>query len=432
MSDKDVRNRHQIHINLNTKVIEMVVTHSPTLIEGAAVVIESGSSHCPEISSRLKNYSKGSSSNFGQVVEETRAAIEEEASQKNSLDDWKNSIEGVGQEFMNVETLRDTIRNYCIANCRNFVFVKNDRDRVTVECVYDGCEWRIHASHLGNSEKFTIKKMHYNHTCGGRLQVRSHPKASKRWILKIVKDQLQDMPLYKPSDIVKDIRRQYGVELPYHQAWRGKEVAMMDLYGNNRLSYERIRWYCDATLQTNLDSIAEYETIEGRFRRLFICFHASLMGFIKGCRPLIFMDGTFIKHKDGGVLLGATSKDGNDDKFPIAYGVVDTENRHQGIIKFVPKYFPDSYHSYCICHVKENLKNQVLVHYRAAERKRLIDLLNAAAYTPRLSSYLIWEYSYGVSGNTIKEVSGNTVNFYGVSGNTIIEFLGTQLTCLET
>ncbi len=40
MSDKDVRNMQQIHVNLNAKVIEMVVTHSPTLIEGAAVVIE--------------------------------------------------------------------------------------------------------------------------------------------------------------------------------------------------------------------------------------------------------------------------------------------------------------------------------------------------------------------------------------------------------
>ncbi|XP_038971186.1 uncharacterized protein LOC103700072 [Phoenix dactylifera] len=249
MSDKDVRNMHQIHVNLNAKVIEMVVTHSPTLIEGAAVVIE-----------------------------------------------------------------------------RNFVFVKNNCDRVTVDCVYEGCEWRIHASRLGNGEKFAIKKMHYNHTYGGGLQVRSHPKASKRWISKIVKDQLQDMPLYKPSDIVNDIRRQYGVELPYHQAWHGKEVAMMDLYGNSWLSYERIRWYCDAILQINPDNIAEYETIEGRFRRLLIYFHASLMGFIKGCRPLIFMDGIFIKHKDGGVLLGATSKDGNDDMFPIAYDVVDTES----------------------------------------------------------------------------------------------------------
>ncbi|XP_038971606.1 uncharacterized protein LOC120104480 [Phoenix dactylifera] len=419
MSDKDVHNMHQIHVNLNAAVIEMVVTHSPSLIEAADVVINtSGSSHGAEISWRSKNISKSSSSNFVQVVEETRAAIEEEGSQRNSLDAWKSCIEGVGQEFTNVETLRDAIRNFCIANCRDFVFMKNDHERVTVECAYEECEWRIHASRLGNGEKFAIKKMNGNHTCGGGMQVRSHPKASKRWVSNIVKDKLQDMPLYKPTDIVKDIRREYGVQLPYHQAWHGKELAMKEIYGDRSLSYDRIWWYCDAIIQTNPDSITEYETIEGRFRRLFICFHASLLGFIKGCRPLIFMDGTFIKHKDGGVLLGATAKDGNDDMFPIAYGVVDTEtdenwewffrifkeaihscsayhgqkftfmtDRHQEIIKSVPKYFPGCYHSYCIRHVKENFKNQVLVHYRAADRKRLLDLLNAVVYTPRLNVF---------------------------------------------
>ncbi|XP_038976647.1 uncharacterized protein LOC120107444 [Phoenix dactylifera] len=326
ISDKDVHNMHQIHVNLNAAVIEMVVTHSPSLIEAADVVINtSGSSHGAEISWRSKNISKSSSSNFVQVVEETRAAIEEEGSQRNSLDAWKSCIEGVGQEFRNVETLHDSIRNFCIANCRDFVFMKNDRERVTVECAYEECEWRIHASRLGNGEKFAIKKMNGNHTCGGGMQVRSHPKASKRWVSNIVKDKLQDMPLYKPTDIVKDIRREYGVQLPYHQAWHGKELAMKEIYDDRSLSYDRIRWYCDAIVQTNPGSITKYETIEGRFRRLFICFHASLLGFIKGCRPLIFMDGTFIKHKDGGVLLGATAKDGNDDMFPIAYGVVDTE-----------------------------------------------------------------------------------------------------------
>ncbi|XP_038983330.1 uncharacterized protein LOC120103888 isoform X2 [Phoenix dactylifera] len=419
MSDKDVHNMHQIHVNLNAAVIEMVVTHSPSLIEAADVVINtSGSSHGAEISWRSKNISKSSSSNFVQVVKETKAAIEEEGSQRNSLDAWKSCIEGVGQEFRNVETLRDSIRNFCIANCRDFVFMKNDRERVTVECAYEECEWHIHASRLGNGEKFAIKKMNGNHTCGGGMQVRSHPKASKRWVSNIVKDKLQDMPLYKPTDIVKDIRREYGVQLPYHQAWHGKELAMKEIYGDRSLSYDRIRWYCDAIVQTNPGSITKYETIEGRFRRLFICFHASLLGFIKGCRPLIFMDGTFIKHKNGGVLLGATAKDGNDDMFPIAYGVVDTEtdenwewfcqifkeaihscsayhgqkftfmtDRHQGIIKSVPKYFPGCYHSYCIRHVKENFKNQVLVHYRAADRKRLLDLVNAVAYTPRLNVF---------------------------------------------
>ncbi|XP_038972178.1 uncharacterized protein LOC120104689 [Phoenix dactylifera] len=357
LGDKDVRNMHQIHVNLNASVIELVVSHILCLIEAADVVIDmrdSGPFQNVEWSCRSKFFSKGISSNFGRVVEETRAAIEEQPSQTNSLDAWKTSIEGVGLEFNDVETLRDTIRNFCIANCR--------------DCL---CEERSSAT----DHEMSI-------------------------------------------DIVKDIRREYGVELPYHQAWHGKEVAMKDLYGHRSKSYDRIRWYCDTILETNPGSIAEYETIEGRFKRLFISFHASVVGFIRGCRHLIFVDGTFIKHKDGGVVFSATSKDANDDMFSIAYGVVDTEtndnwdwfcqilkeaiyscsewrseqitfmmDRHQGIIKSMPKYFSGSYHSYCFRHVKDNFKNQALVYYRTSERKRLLDLLKVAAYTSRLNVF---------------------------------------------
>ncbi|XP_038976652.1 uncharacterized protein LOC120107447 [Phoenix dactylifera] len=75
-------------------------------------------------------------------------------------------------------------------------------------------------------------------------------------------------------------------------------------------------------------------------------------------------------------------------------------DRHQGIIKSVLKYFPGCYHSYCIRHVKENFKNQVLVHYRAADRKRLLDLVNAVAYTPRLNVFqkLIGKLTSGAPG----------------------------------
>ena len=56
------------------------------------------------------------------------------------------------------------------------------------------------------------------------------------------------MPLYRLIDIIKDIHHEYGVELPYHQAWHEKEVAIKEIYGERSISYERIWWYCDAIL----------------------------------------------------------------------------------------------------------------------------------------------------------------------------------------
>lgn len=47
-------------------------------------------------------------------------------------------------------------------------------------------------------------------------------------------------------------------------------------------------------------------------------FKASLDGFIKGCRPMIGLDGCFMKGKYGGVTFSATALDGNNGSFLLA------------------------------------------------------------------------------------------------------------------
>ena len=45
-----------------------------------------------------------------------------------------------------------------------------------------------------------------------------------------------------------------------------------------------------------------------------------------GCRPLVGLDGCHLKGKFGGHILSATARDGNDNIFPVALGVVEQEN----------------------------------------------------------------------------------------------------------
>ena len=49
------------------------------------------------------------------------------------------------------------------------------------------------------------------------------------------------------------------------------------------------------------------------------------MGFLKGCRTLICIDGCHIKTRYKGVLLTAVGIDPNDCIFPIAMGLVEVE-----------------------------------------------------------------------------------------------------------
>ncbi|XP_073033919.1 uncharacterized protein [Primulina eburnea] len=162
---------------------------------------------------------------------------------------------------------------------------------------------------------------------------------------------------------------------------------MHDIHGTYKGCYDRLRWYCRAVKETNLGSVAECEIdIEtNKFKRLFICLHACVVGFVTGCRLLIFLDGTHIKNKFKGCILLAVSKDANDDLFTIAYFVVDAENdinwewfcyhlrsvllscqsipfneytffsdRHHGIIKAVNLLFTGSHYAYCLRHLVDN------------------------------------------------------------------------------
>ena len=46
---------------------------------------------------------------------------------------------------------------------------------------------------------------------------------------------------------------------------------------------------------------------------------------MSGCRPLIGLDGCFLKGPAGGVPLSIVSHDANNQIFPMAVAVVDSE-----------------------------------------------------------------------------------------------------------
>jgi hypothetical protein len=63
------------------------------------------------------------------------------------------------------------------------------------------------------------------------------------------------------------------------------------------------------------------------FKRIYVCFYACKRAFATTCRPLIGLDGCFLKGRDGGHLLAAIGKDGNNQMLPIAFAVVEAETK---------------------------------------------------------------------------------------------------------
>ncbi|XP_026451496.1 uncharacterized protein LOC113351777 [Papaver somniferum] len=148
------------------------------------------------------------------------------------------------------------------------------------------------------------------------------------------------------------------------------------------LEYDLV-WYKDSIESCNPGSVVkfEYDGETKQFQRFFVAFEASITGFNKYCRPMLFIDCTFLTGKFKGDLIVACGKTGNQDIYPVAFGIVPCENydiwewfltnfkgiiiedrpltiisnRGAGLLKHVPLVFPKAYHSFCLYHMKGNI-----------------------------------------------------------------------------
>ena len=121
-----------------------------------------------------------------------------------------------------------------------------------------------------------------------------------------------------------------------------------------------------------------------KFMRLYICLHALKKGWKKGCRCIIGLDGCFIKGYHTGQLLTAIGVDPNNQMYPIAYALVESEcrdswewflellgqdleinnfysivwitDKQKGLIDATAQMFPNSKHRFCVRHMYNNFK----------------------------------------------------------------------------
>lgn len=311
----------------------------------------------------------------------------------------------VGQEFADVKAFRNAIKEAAIAQHFELRIIKSDLIRYFAKCATDDCPWRIRAVKLPNAPTFIIRSLEGTHTCGKNAQ-NGHHMASVDWIVSFIEERLRQNINYKPKDILHDIQKQYGITIPYKQAWRAKERGLAAIYGSSEEGYYLLPSHCEQIKQCNPGSIAELSTTgaDNRFQRLFVSFYASIYGFLNGCLPIVSLGEIQLKSKYLGTLLSATSFDPDGGLFPLAFGIVDVENDESWlwfmselqralemnteimphltffsdgqkiITDAVRRKFPNSIHAYCMRHLSESFSKEF-------KNTRLVQLLWKAAHS---------------------------------------------------
>ncbi|KAL5554014.1 hypothetical protein UlMin_041415 [Ulmus minor] len=282
-----------------------------------------------------------------------------------------SSISDEIEEYKIFKSKKDLTTSLSIISMREkfqFKTFKSNSHFTIIRCLDISCSWRVRAKRLED-----FKKVRY--------------RQATSWVVgECVKKRLINPGrVFKPRDVIDDMKRKFGVDISYSVAWRGREYAYENLrLGTPEQSYSLLPGYLHMLRETNPGTVVNLEVGEqDRFKYLFIAFDASIKGF-QYCRPVVSIDATHIKGKYRGVLFMAVCHDANQQIFPLAFGIGDSENdaawtwflrrikdvfgerpghvivsdRHRSINNAVKEVFPNAFHGICMYHLLNNLKNK--------------------------------------------------------------------------
>ncbi|XP_038875141.1 uncharacterized protein LOC120067676 [Benincasa hispida] len=187
--------------------------------------------------------------------------------------------------------------------------------------------------------------------------------------------------VYKPCHIVEDMRKEYDVNISYDKAWCAKETAYALVRGTSEESYTILHAYGEALKMGNPTTRFEIELENDvHFKYMFMTLGPCIRG-LASCRPVIIVDGSHLKGKYNGTMLVGVSMDGNNQVYPLAYPIVDSEidrawkwfmsnlkcaigepsnlvfvsDRAVSVDNAIHAVFPTTFHGLCTYHIENNI-----------------------------------------------------------------------------
>lgn len=119
--------------------------------------------------------------------------------------------------------------------------------------------------------------------------------------------------------------------MKYSKAWSGLKVALEQIHGTYEESFQLLfNWKAQIEM-SSLGSIVEIE-LEGkkekRFKRIFVALKPCVDSFLDGCRPFVSIDASCLNGQYTGQLASATSVDGHNWLYHLAFAVFHSETEN--------------------------------------------------------------------------------------------------------
>ncbi|KAK1591219.1 hypothetical protein Q3G72_004098 [Acer saccharum] len=209
--------------------------------------------------------------------------------------DLQDPIFRVGMEFGSADLFRKAIRAHAVKHRRVVKFKKNDPNRVRAVCM-------------------------------GEEQVCKFKMITEKYV-----GQWRVNPNWNFAGLSQQLRTNTNVDASIWQYYRARKAARQMIQGSVKEQYSKLWEYGAEIRRMKPGSTVMIKCTEGhgdgnpRFERLYMCLAALKKGWKEGCRPILGLDGYFIKGFHTGQLLTAIGVDPNNQMYPVAYALVESE-----------------------------------------------------------------------------------------------------------
>ena len=202
------------------------------------------------------------------------------------------------------------------------------KKRMQLGCA-KGCPFKMWATFIESNQTWQIKTLVDEHNCIWNYKNRL---VSVKWLADRYGDRIRKNPNWKLGEMQEDFKRDLKVDVGEWKCCRVRQRALRAVEDKMVEHYANVRRFGGEILRSNPNNTVKISTTrlqEGdppRFQRMYICYAGLKKAWKENCRPILGLDGCFLKTVCGGQLLSAVGRDGNNCILPVAMAVVESEN----------------------------------------------------------------------------------------------------------
>lgn len=233
-----------------------------------------------------------------------------------------------GLIFVDKSQIKATVRSFSIESGRPLKFQVDDKQRVQVVCT-KGCPFKMWISYMNDRDCWQIKTVNDEHNC---IYHYSNKLVTVKYLVEVYGNKIRRNPSWKLKEMQEEFKRVLKVEVCEAKCCRVRQRALSGVQEEMKEHYAGVRKFAGEILRSNKNNTVKITTTRvneedvPHFQRFYVCYYQLKQAWKEGCRPIIGLDGCFLKTVCGGQMLSAVGRDGNNSMFPIAMAVVETES----------------------------------------------------------------------------------------------------------